>query len=132
MRENDQDVVAVRALADRYVDAVYRADVGVLRECFHPAAVMSGYLGEDLLAGGPERFFEDVAATPSMESTGAPYVAEVTSVEVVGGAASLRIDETGFFGTLSFANWFHLIKGEDGAWSIVSKLFAVQNGGESD
>lgn len=132
MRENDQDVSAVRALAGRYIDAVYRADVGALRNCFHPAAIMSGYLGAELLTGGPGRFFEDVAGRPSMESTGAPYVAEVGSVEVDGGAASVRIDETGFFGALSFANWFHLIKGEDGAWLIVSKLFALREDDELD
>ena len=68
---------------------------------------------------------EDIRSTPSMESTGAPYVAETSLVEVVGDAASVRLDETGFFGSLSFSNWFHLIRGRDGEWRIVSKLFAV-------
>ena len=134
MRENDQDVVAVRALADRYVDAVYRADVGVLRECFHPAAVMSGYLGEDLLGqaapNAPSRTWPprpqsglDWAllrrrGSPPRRSSAGPRAC--ASTRPASSADS------------SFANWFHLIKGEDGAWSIVSKLFAVQNGGESD
>jgi len=119
-----QDVSGVREVAHRYIDAVYRGDAATLRACFHPSAVMSGYLGDELLTGTPERFFEDIGSTPPMASSGAPYVAEVVSVEVVGGAASVRIDETGFFGSLSFANWFHLIRGVDGEWSIVSKLFA--------
>jgi ketosteroid isomerase-like protein len=118
----------VRDVVARYVDAVYTGDVAVLKECFHPAAVMSGYLGDELLVGGPERFFEDIASTPSMESTGAPYSAETVSVEVAGDAASVRLDETGFFGSLSFSNWFHLIRGEDGEWRIVSKLFAMRSG----
>jgi hypothetical protein len=126
MRDEAQDVRDVQELADRYVDAAYRADVATLRSCFHPSAVMCGYLGEELLSGGPERFFEDVGDAPSMESTGAPYVAETVSVEVVGDAASLRIDETGFFGSLSFTNWFHVIRDADGEWRIVSKLFAMR------
>jgi hypothetical protein len=124
MQGEQQDDLEVREAAARYVDAAYRGDVDALRACFHESAVMSGYLGEELLTGGPERFFQDIASTPSMESTGVPYVTETTSVEVVGNAASVRVDETGFFGRFAFSNWFHLIKGEDGAWLIVSKLFA--------
>jgi hypothetical protein len=123
MRDDDGEV---RAVMERYVDAAYRGDGDALRECFDPGAVMFGYLGERLLAGGPEPFFDDIRTTPSMESTGAPYVAETVALEVVGDAASVRIDETGFFGTFSFSNWFHLIRGEDGEWRIVSKLFAVR------
>lgn len=124
MQGETTDFRDVREAAARYIDATYRGDVEALRACFHQSAVMSGYLGEELLTGSAERFFQDVASAPSMESTGAPYVAEITSVEVVGNAASVRIDETGFFGQLAFSNWFHLIRGEDGEWLIVSKLFA--------
>jgi hypothetical protein len=123
MRDEAQDV---RGVVERYVDAAFRGDAATLRQCFHPSAVMSGYLGPELLVGGPERFFEDIASTPSMESTGAPYDAKTASVEVVGDAASVRLDETGFFGSLSFSNWFHLIRDEDGEWRIVSKLFAMR------
>lgn len=130
MASQTQDARDVREVAARYVDAVYRGDLAALRKCFHPCASMSGYLGEELLTGGPERFFEDIGDTPSMESTGAPYVAETVSIEVVGDAASVRIDETGFFGSLSFSNWFHLIKDEGGEWRIVSKLFAMRPAGE--
>jgi hypothetical protein len=122
MRDGEQ---GVRDVVARYVDAAFRGDVAVLRACFHPAAVMSGYLGDELLVGGPERFFEDIGSTPSMESTGAPYVAETVSVEVLGDAASVRLDETGFFGSMSFSNWFHLVRTGDGEWRIVSKLFAM-------
>ncbi len=128
MQDEAQDVRDVRAAAARYVDATYRGDVEALRACFHPSAAMSGYLGDELLTGGPERFFEDIASTPSMESTGAPYVAETVSVEVVGDAATVRVDETGFFGTMSFTNWFHLIRTEDDEWLIVSKLFSGRPG----
>jgi hypothetical protein len=113
---------AARAVMELYVDAVYKADVATLREVFHPAAVMSGYLGDTLLAGSPEPFFLDIGGRPSMESTGAPYTAQISDVHASGRTAALRVDETGFFGTVSFVNYFHLLKVED-EWKIVAKTF---------
>ena len=123
---NDRDADEVLAVMRRYTDAAFRGDADGLRACFHPEAVMSGLLGEQLLAGSPEPFFADIAGHPSMESTGAPYEPTVVSVDVLGRVASVRIDETGFFGAMSFANWFHLLKGDDGAWRIVSKAFTTR------
>jgi hypothetical protein len=112
----------VRAVMEKYVEAVYAADVETLRALFHPAAVMSGYLGDMLLAGGPEPFLEDVASRPSMEASGAPYRAQIVDIDASPRCASLRVDETGFFGVTSFVNHFHLLKvGEE--WQIVSKTF---------
>ncbi len=113
---------AVRAVMERYAEAVYRADVATLREIFHPAAVMSGYLGETQLAGSPEPFLADVGGRPSMETTGAAYTADVLDVTVSPRTASLRLEETGFFGTTSFVNYFHLLL-VDGEWKIVAKTF---------
>jgi hypothetical protein len=113
---------AVRAVMQRYVEAVYKADVATLRGLFHPAAVMSGYLGDTLLAGSPEPFLVDVGGRPSMESTGAPYKAEILDVHASSLTASLRVEETGFFGTFNFVNYFHLLE-VDGEWKIVSKTF---------
>ena len=121
---NDRDAGEVLALMRRYTDAAYRGDAVALRTCFHPEAVMSGLLGDRLLMGSPEPFLTDVGNSPSMESTGAAYAPTVVSVEVLGRVASVRVDETGFFGSWSFANWFHLLKGDDGAWLITSKAFA--------
>ena len=123
---NDRDAGEVLALMRRYTDAAYRGDAAALRKCFHPQAVMSGLLGDRLLMGSPEPFFVDIGNRPSMASTGAAYEPTVVSVEVLGRVAGVRVDETGFFGAWSFANWFHLLKGDDGAWMITSKAFAVR------
>jgi hypothetical protein len=123
---DDRDADDVLAVMRRYTDAAFRGDVDALRACFHPDAVMSGLLGDRLLMGSPEPFFTDIARHPSMESTGAPYEPVVVSVDVLGRVASVRVDETGFFGAASFANWFHLLKGDDDAWRIVSKAFMTR------
>jgi hypothetical protein len=118
----DDSAAAVRGVMERYIDAVYEADVTTLRQLFHPAAVMSGYLGDALLAGSPEPFLTDVGGRPSMKESGAPYTAEILDVHASTLTASLRLEETGFFGVASFVNHFHLLNTE-GEWRIVSKLF---------
>ena len=113
---------AVRHVMLRYTEAVFKADVATLRELFHPAAEMSGYLGDMLIAGTPEPFLLDVGGRASMEATGAPYKAEILDIHASARTASLRLEETGFFGVTSFVNYFHLLKvGED--WKIVAKTF---------
>jgi hypothetical protein len=119
----DSGQEAVRAVMERYVDAVYRADVETLRGIFHPDAFMGGYLGDDLLIGDPEPFLLDVGGRPSMAEAGHPYQADISRVEVKGRAATATLNETGFFGSVSFVNYYGLLE-VDGVWMIVSKTFA--------
>ena len=114
---------AVRAVMERYVEAVYAADVETLRELFHPQATMTGYLGDDLLVGTPEPFFLDLGSRPSMAQSGHPYEATISMVEVMGRAATATLVEHGFFGAFSFANFYHLLL-IDGDWKILSKNFS--------
>jgi hypothetical protein len=117
------DVSAVRGVMERYIDATYRADVEVVRRTFHAEASMDGYLGEELLLGTPEPFFADIGSRPSMAESGAPYKAEITKIEVSGRAAAVTLEESWFFGTMRFVNYFHLLKTDEG-WRIIGKAFA--------
>ena len=127
MLTDQQDADEVGAVVDRYTDATYRGDVDALRECFHPSAMMSGFLDGALLVGSPEPFFQDLGGRPSMESGGLPYSSRTASLEVVGRVASVRVDETGFPGGMAFTNWFQLLKDEDDRWKIVAKLFTSRD-----
>jgi len=51
------------------------------------------------------------------------YEARIVSVEQVGDAAIAAIEEAGFWGTLSFTDFFALSR-LDGEWKIVNKTFA--------
>ena len=44
-----------------------------------------------------------------MLETGAPYKADIPEIHVAGRVASARVEESGFFGTASFVNYFHLL-----------------------
>lgn len=115
---------AVRRVIQQYIDGTYQGDVKFLRDCFHPKAVMNGYLYEQLLIGGPEPFFENMENAPSMAKTGAPYKGEITFLDVVGNVASVTVKETGL-GDMAFTDYFHLLK-EEGEWKIISKTFTTE------
>jgi hypothetical protein len=115
---------AVRTTMERYVEAVYHADVAALRSLFHPHAAMTGYLGDELLIGTPEPFFADLSSRPSMADSGHPYEATISAVDAQGRAATATLVEHGFFGIHSFVNYYHLLL-IDGEWKIMSKTFAA-------
>ena len=115
---------AVRAVMERYVEAVYRADIATLRELFHPQASMSGYLGDDLLIGTPEPFFLDLGSRPSMAESGHAYEGTISNVEAMGKAATATLVEHGFFGAFDFVNYYQLLF-IDGEWKILSKAFSA-------
>ena len=123
MANSEEDV---RKVVQQYIDGTYQGDVKALRDCFHPKAVMNGYLGDQLLVGGPEPFFENMENAPSsMAEAAAPYKAEIVSVDVVGNVASVTIKETGFAGSMDFTDFFHLLKVQ-GEWKIMSKTFTTE------
>jgi hypothetical protein len=117
------EVAAVREVLERYTSAVYQADVGTLRSLFQPGACMNGYLGDELLMGTPEPFFADIEVHPAMADTNTVFRGEISDIRVMGRAATATLEETGFFGSMHFVNYFHLLK-IDGSWKLVAKTFA--------
>lgn len=119
-----KEVEQVREVIQRYITGTYKADVEMLAGVFHPQARMTGYLGDMLLLGTPEPFLQDMGSAPSMESTGAPYRAEIRELTVTGRIASVILYETGFRGDGVLEDHFQLLL-EDGRWSIISKNFTT-------
>jgi hypothetical protein len=111
---------------DLYVEGVRNGDGAKLREAFHPQAWMFGSL-----AG--TRYDEPIGELIAMVD-GHPvdvdgsFQARVVSVEQAGDAAFAILEEEGFWGTVSFTDFFTLAQ-IDGAWKIVNKTFA-HTGGE--
>lgn len=118
----DKKFLTVQNVMQQYIDGVYQGNVEKLKGFFHEKAVMNGFLGEQMLIGGPEPFFEDIGKNPSMSKMDIPYNGEITSIEITGLTANVTIKETGFAGIYNFINYFHLMK-VDGEWKIMSKIF---------
>jgi hypothetical protein len=107
----------VKGVIERYIQGTRTSDVEMLKQVFHPNAVMSGYLGPDLLIGSVQPFYEHLT-----NNTVEPeYVAEPSEIVVEGLTARARLIEDNLYG-MSFINDFHLLKSHDN-WQIVSKLF---------
>ena len=121
---NHVESEAVKKVIQNYIDGTYSADIGKLKGVFHEKAVMNGYLGPGLIMADPAPFLEDISSSPSMESNGDPYRAEIESIYVEGNVASVVLSESGFRGEASLVDFFHLIK-TDGEWHIISKLFTT-------
>lgn len=111
------DTVAVKAVIENYIKGTADSDPALLKSVFHETAVMSGYLGPDMLLGGPEPFFEAV----SQNKVGPDYTAEITEISVTGRSAKATLVEDNLY-DMSFVNSFHLLK-VDETWTITSKLF---------
>lgn len=119
-----ENEAAVRKVMEQYMSGTFEGDVEGLKACFHPRAVMNGYLGDKLLIGTPEPFFQDMGSNPSMASGGLPYKGEIVSLEVQEAVASVTLKEEGFPDDMAFVDYFHLIN-DGGAWKIISKTFTT-------
>ena len=113
---SDQDV---RAVIDAYAEGTRTRDIAKLKGCFAEGAKMTGWLGPDLLQGGPEPFYGALEAN----EVGDDYTSEITALTVEGPIAWTETRERNLLG-LNFVNRFHLVRDGEGRWAIVSKLFA--------
>lgn len=106
---------------NQYVEATRIGDVEKMRSLFSPAALMSGFYEGEFYIGSPDYFFDEVRDNPSPSSTGAEYVGDITSSEIIGNIANVTLKEKGYMG-LNFTNLFQLAR-IDGDWLIVSKAY---------
>ncbi len=109
----------IREVLGYYADGMRTADVDVLKKAFHPTAILSGYLGDELIAAPIEGLYEWVSADPAP----AAYDCSVLSIQVTGRVAVATVRETDPHGVV--IDYFHLLK-ENDTWSIVSKLWDTE------
>ena len=116
---------AIEAAVQLYIDGASTGDTNKLKQAFNEGAWMYGSLGGERVDVPITEMFAMVAEHPLGSDA---YDARITSVEQIGDAAVVRLEEDGCWGTVSFVDWFALAK-IDGAWKIVNKAFA-HTGGE--
>jgi len=122
--ETETERGAIARVVEAYIDGARTGDADKLREAFDPRAWMFGSLGGQRFDIPIGEMIEMVQAQPMGET----YEARITSVEQVGDAARVTLDETGCWGSVSFTDFFGLSK-INGDWKIVGKVFA-HTGGE--
>ena len=102
-----------------------KGDVGKLREAFHADARMFGSLAGERYDVPIEELFALAESAPA--DTG-NYRSRILSVQQTDDAAVGVVAEEGYWGSVSFIDYFQLARIE-GDWKIFSKLF-VHTGGE--
>jgi hypothetical protein len=97
-----------------------KGDVAKLREAFHAGARMFGSIAGTRYDVPIEELFELAESEPA--DTG-NYRSRILSVHQTGDAAVGVVAEEGYWGSISFIDYFQLAR-IDGDWKIVCKLFA--------
>ena len=58
-----ENYMKIQEVLLNYINGTYESDIPLLKSCFHENAKMTGYLGDTLVDGTPEPFFEDMAVS---------------------------------------------------------------------
>jgi hypothetical protein len=121
-----QDTEAIERVVQLYIDGAKAGDASKLREGFDDRGWMFGELGGQRY-DMPLPEYIAMADGHAADVDGS-YKARIVSIEQVGDAATAVVEEEGFWGTVSFTDFFTLSR-IDGSWKIVNKTF-VHTGGE--
>lgn len=114
-----QEYQAITEVLNKYIEGCKQAKSSIMKPAFNQHATMYSVGADGKLAGGAipilfEGIDKDFRPSPDAQ-------AAVVRIEIVGTAASARIDANDMSG-ISFTDFFHLLKVE-GKWTVVSKIF---------
>src|SRR5262249_18292514 len=115
-----QEYDAIVEVMKKYNEGSAKADSAIMKPAFSEKATIFSVDDNSKLKGGPvqQGLFDivDRKFRPSPEAK-----AVFASIDIVGAAASVRIDTNDLSG-FCFTDFFHLLKVE-GRWTVVSKIF---------
>lgn len=121
-----EDIDAITAAVQLYIDGTARGDQAKLAEAFHPDARMYGAIGAQRFDEPITEFANIVTETPA--DVAGTYRARIASIVQTGDAACATVVEEGFWGTVSCVDFLSLCH-IDEHWRIVNKTF-THTGGE--
>ncbi len=111
------DKVAITTVVEQYLGGARSGKGGDMKPAFHEDANIFGYIGADLFARPIRKLFDWHAENgPATE-----LEARITSIDVIGTVATVRIDLDNWTGH-RFTDLLSLLK-VDGAWKIMNKVF---------
>ena len=120
-----KDLEEVTRLINLYIEGAGKGNADKLNEAFHSSARWFGTMGgvdyDVDKAGFVALMVESPGDAGQMKAT-------ITDIQIDGTVAVATVKEEGFWGTLSFTNYFTLSV-LDGRWQITNKTFA-HTGGE--
>lgn len=126
MAATAQETGQITRTVNLYIEGVRDGDAAKLREAFHTDSRMWG----SMMGQRYDEPIEDLIAMVDGKpvDVDGSFHAQITSIEQTDDVASVVLAEDGFWGTVSFVDFFSLAR-IDGTWKIVNKTF-VHTGGE--
>ena len=113
-----QDKTEVTRVVNLYIDGVGNGNADQMNEAFHSSARWFGTVDGVDYDLDKESFVTHMVGTP-----GKPSSAKIVDIQIAGTAARATLEVEGFWGTISFTDFFQLAK-FDGRWQITCKTFA--------
>jgi len=117
-----KDLAEVTRVLKLYIDGAGNGNADQLNEAFHKSARWFGSMD-----GVDYDMDKDGFTALMVETPGNPSSAKIVDIQIAGTAAIATVKEEGFWGTLSFTNFFTLAS-LDGRWQITCKTFAHTGG----
>ena len=117
-----QDTTEITRVVNLYIDGAGNGNADQLNEAFHKSARWFGSMDGVDYDMDKEGFVAFM-----VESPGNPSSAKIVDIQIDGTAATATVKEEGFWGGLSFTDFFQLSI-LDGRWQITCKTFAHTGG----
>ncbi|WP_353187070.1 nuclear transport factor 2 family protein [Pseudomonas sp.] len=115
-----QEYQAIVEVLSQYNDGCRQAESSIMKPAFSDQATIFGVNSENKIAGGPiQGLFNAIDNPPFRPSP--EFCGVIGSIDIVGNAASARIDSNNFSG-YCFTDFLSLLKIE-GKWTIVCKIY---------
>ena len=120
-----KDKDEITSLINLYIEGAGKGNAEKLNKAFHTSARWFGTMGGTDYDMDKAGFVDLMVGSPG---DAGQLVAKITDIQIDGTAATATVKEEGFWGTLSFTDYFTLSV-LDGRWQITCKTFA-HTGGE--
>lgn len=115
------EYLAIVEVLKQYYDALYRCDIDLLAQVFHPSAHYFTASSGELLHLDMDTYFPIVEQRISPESSGELYGFSIDSIQFVGEVTAFACMRSSLF-SKDFIDLLALIK-IDEKWQIISKVF---------
>jgi hypothetical protein len=121
MNARNAELSAITQVVNKYAEGCHTGNIALLREAFHPDAMMYGSSGEQTIVVPIEGLYAFIEANEPPTKTGEPHQCFISSIQYSGNAANVELIQESGYGH-DYTNYFQLVKVE-GQWLIVSKTY---------
>lgn len=121
MNPRNAELTAISRVINKYAEGCQTGNIALLREAFHPQAMMYGSSGDQTIVTPIEGLYAFIEANEPPSKTGEPHQCFISSIQYSGNAANVEMIQESGYGH-DYTNYFQLIKVE-GHWLIVSKTY---------